>query len=101
MLANQHVELHADIERQKLKRAHHLAHDVFQNLNYRVSRFALDKIFSQLKDSNDKPCSQQFNRTWGLPCSHTLKNLVERNERLKLADIHSQWRGQEQRGASI
>jgi hypothetical protein len=93
MLSNQKVELMAEIERQKLTRAHHLAHNVFQNLHYRVSRFALDKIFTQLKklegSSNNEPCSHQFTRTWGLPCEHLLKHLVERNEKLKLSDVLS------------
>jgi len=95
MLANQKIELLAEIERQKLTRAHHLAHDVFQNLHYRVSRFALNKIFSQLKrlenSTDDQPCSHQFTQTWGLPCEHALKTLIERKERLELADVHPQW----------
>jgi hypothetical protein len=95
MLANQKVELSVELERQKLLRAHHLTHDVFKNLHYRVSLFALDKIYDQWKIMEDntleKPCSHQFTRTWGLPCQHALKNLVERNGMLELEDIHLQW----------
>ncbi len=37
MLADQKVELDAEIERQKSICAHHLDHDIFENLHYRVS----------------------------------------------------------------
>ncbi len=96
LLANQKVELTAAIERQKIIRAHHLNHDIFKDLHYRVSFLALEKINEQLKNLEElspitDQCTQQFTRTWGLPCKHSIRNFVRTGRRLKIIDIHSQW----------
>jgi hypothetical protein len=96
LLANQKVELTAAIERQKIIRAHHLNHDIFKDLHYRVSLLALEKINEQLKNLEEQSpitdqCTQQFTRTWVLPCKHSIRNFVRTGRRLKITDIHSQW----------
>jgi hypothetical protein len=49
MLANQHVESNATIEKQKQHLAHHFNHHYFKNLIYNVSDLALGKLLGQLK----------------------------------------------------
>jgi hypothetical protein len=96
LLSNQKVELTAEVERQRIIRAHHLSDDIFKDLHYRISLFALEKINEQLKllekeSLTTDQCTQQFTRTWGLPCKHTIQDHVRTGRRLTLSDIHSQW----------
>ena len=62
MLSNQKMVLNAEIERQKLIRAHHLDHGIFKDLHYRVLQFALDKIHEQFQFVSDQQCTGQFTK---------------------------------------
>ena len=95
MLTNQKLELNAEMERQKLIISHHLRDDIFKDLHYKVSLFALEKVYEQLKylegEGIDSVCTGIFTKTWGLPCKHTLLEYVQFQKPILLSDIHSQW----------
>jgi len=96
MLANQHVELNAAIEKQRVHKAHRFGHSCFKDLIYKVSDFALDKLLQQLKHvekggHEEQPCSTWFTKLWGLPCHHYIHSCLETETPILLHDIHEQW----------
>nr|CCA19981.1 AlNc14C83G5384 [Albugo laibachii Nc14] len=70
---------------------------IFQNINLKISHFALNKIYEQLKlarqpqKSKQVNCTGFFNTVWGPPCSHKLRLYLDQEEDLQLSDIHSHW----------
>jgi len=48
MLANQMVELNTEMCRQQVVVPHHLNQDIFRDLHFKVSLFAMDKVHAQL-----------------------------------------------------
>jgi len=79
LLANQIVELNKEIEREKIIISHHHRIDCFQDLHYKVSQFALDKLLEQFNYAvgghEDSPtCAGMFTDTYGLPCKHEITN---------------------------
>ena len=95
MLTNQKLELNAEMERQKLISSHHLRDNIFKELHYHVSLFALEKMYEQLilleGESNESVCTGLFTKTWGLPCKHTILRCVEVEKPISLSTIHNQW----------
>jgi hypothetical protein len=93
MLANQHVELNAMIEKQRVHKAHRFGHSCFKDLIYKVSDFTLDKLLQQLKHAEnggheEQPCSARFTKSWGLPCHHYIRDYLETETLILLQDIH-------------
>ena len=96
MLANQRVELNDAIENQRSNKALRFSHDCFKEVIYKVSNFAMDKILKQLQlaeegSLSDKPCSRQFTKSWGLPCSHYIRCCLKFGTPILLQDIPKQW----------
>ena len=95
MLSNQMVELNVEIERQKLRRAHHYDHECLNNLIYKVSEFAMEKLIEQLElskvERNGDVCHGRFKKSWGLPCHHYIRNCIQNKMAIDLQEIHEQW----------
>jgi len=96
MLANQHVELNAAIEKQRVHKAHRFGHSFFKDLIYKVFDFILDKLLQQLKHAEkggheEQPCSTQFMKSWGLPYHHYIRGYLETKISILLQDIPKQW----------
>ena len=87
--------------KQKIK-----THDVFADVQGRVSGFAMDRMYNQYmlyqasiyKDKRKQKalpvtCSGGFRTTWGLPCCHDIKSILEHgtSKRINLAQIHKQY----------
>ncbi len=95
-LANQHVELNAANEKQRVNKAHRFGHSCFKDLIYKVFDFALDKLLQQLKHvekggHEEHPCSARFTKSWGLPYHHYICGCLETETLILLQDIHEQW----------
>jgi hypothetical protein len=93
MLANQHVELNATIEKQRVHKAHQFGHNCFKDLIYKVFDFALNKLLQQFKHAEkggheEQPCSVRFTKSWGLPCHHYIHGCLETETPILLQDIH-------------
>ena len=69
--------------------------DVFQNLIYKVSQHALNMLHKQyLKiDHTKQPtvCTGKFKKTFGIPCTHQVRDSIESGIPLVLSDVHIQW----------
>jgi len=95
MLANQFVELSKHIENDKLKVYHRHSTSIFCQIVKRVSKFALDKIWDQVKLLNSEKdvgdCLGSFTNIYGLPCKHTLRKHLESGTPIPLDSIHPQW----------
>ena len=96
MLSNQMVELNAEIERQKLRRAHHYDHECLKDLIYRVSEFAMQKLIEQLERAKEVErdgdlCHGRFKKSWGLPCHHYIRSCIKNEVAIDLREIHEQW----------
>ena len=87
--------------KQKIK-----THDVFANVQGRVSGFAMDRMYDQYvlyqasiyKDKHKRKalpgtCSGGFRTTFGLPCCHDIRSILEHgtSKRINLAQIHAQY----------
>ncbi|CAG8753618.1 21745_t:CDS:2, partial [Gigaspora margarita] len=66
--------------------------------HFKVSTFALKKVHEQfIKASNATPenplwpCSGTFRSSMGLPCSHTIRELLDNDKCLQLDDFHQHW----------
>jgi len=97
LLANQIVELNKEIEREKIIISHHHRIDCFQDLHYKVSQFALDKLLEQFNyavggHEGSPTCTGMFTNTYGLPCKHEITNYVKNGGKIPLSMIHPQWR---------
>jgi hypothetical protein len=62
----------------------------------RISKFALKKIKEQVDflkedDGEISICLGSFSKTFGLPCKHVLKELIESGNAIPLEMIHTQW----------
>ncbi len=92
MLELQYRNLNASTESAKIKVVHmHKDVDVMKHLLGRVSRYALDEIYKQFQmiDEEDwdiNGCLGAFRSSYGLPCSHVIHNLLQRNGTLQLDD---------------
>ena len=66
------VELNVEMERQKLRRALRCDHECLNNLMYKVSKFAMEKLMEQLElskvERNGDVHHVRFKKSWGLPC---------------------------------
>ena len=69
--------------------------DVFQNLIYKVSQYALNKLYEQflMIDLSMQPtvCTGKFRKTFGIPCKHEIRDSIECGTPLALSDVHIQW----------
>ena len=93
---NQTVEISKEIERQKLIVCDRHKFGLLKPLQNKWSLFALHEILKQYKKSLNeeemkKVCTQSVTRTLGLPCKHTIRELVEEGQVLTDAHIDSQW----------
>lgn len=96
MLANQFVELSKHLEDEKIKVYHRYSDPIFSNIIHHISKFALDKIWNQFQllsttDAATGECLGTFTQTYGLPCKHLLKQLIEIEAPIALDSIHRQW----------
>ena len=58
----------------------------------KVSKFAVKIIAKQLNDhDHEGECSGMFEKSFGLPCMHTLKELIESGRPITMDMIHPQW----------
>jgi len=95
LLENQAVDIGNEINRQSIivNNRHRL--DVFQNLIYKVSQYALNMLYEQflIIDLSMLPtvCTGKFRKTFGIPCTHQIRGRIECGTPLELADVHIQW----------
>jgi hypothetical protein len=98
MLKNQFNELKHQEAQARITRAHRHNLDIFADMHYHVSAYALDKMLGQyrLALKMDRPenekCSMQFTTVYGLPCSHAIKSALDRKQKLDIMLVHRQWR---------
>ena len=93
---NQTTEISKEIERQKLIVCDRHKIGLLKPLQKKLSLFALHEILKQYKKSLNeeemkKVCTQSVTGTLGLPCKHTIRELVEEGQVLTDAYIDSQW----------
>lgn len=77
MLDKQYTELSKIVSYRKIKVLH--THDIpiFENLLKTVSHFALNLLVKQLSIvEDDLACTTLFSSTFGLPCSHRLREIA-------------------------
>jgi hypothetical protein len=91
-------ELHAMISSECIKVPHIFKIPLFEPLLYRISIFALKKIYNEWTKASratlDSPliaCTGIFRSTMGLPCSHVISQHLAASQPLQQADIHEHW----------
>ena len=91
---NQIAEINKEIARQKLVvcRRHNIP--LLTPLLKRVSLVALDMILDQTTKpvDEDKPCGRKLSGTFGVPCSHQLRIMIENEQSVSYECIDAQWR---------
>jgi hypothetical protein len=76
---------------------HYINEDFFGSVSRKISHYALRRIKSEYDKAvniHNKPLEvcHRFNATvMGLPCSHDIRRLLDRNENLQLEHVKSQW----------
>jgi hypothetical protein len=70
------------LENEKIKVYHRHSDPIFSNIIHCTSKFSLDKIWNQLKllSTNDAATGEYlgtFTQTYGFPCKHLLKQILE------------------------
>jgi hypothetical protein len=94
LLANQFIELSKKLESAAIYnyRRHRLR--ILSLGVKKVSPFALDKMLEQYHKAQeieqDDACHGLFQSTYGLPCSHKIKELLIAEQCITLAMIHEQ-----------
>jgi hypothetical protein len=95
LLENQAVDIRNEMNRESIIINHRHRLDVFQNLIYKVSQYALNKLHDQFSmiDHSMQPtlCTGKFRKTFGIPCTHQIRERIECGTPLALSDIHIQW----------
>ncbi len=96
-LLNQLAELKSNKAKQQIRTPIELSGTLYSTVRGWVSHEALRKVEEQRKilikkDQFLSPnCTGSFSRSQGLPCVHTLKALLHRNQVLRLEHFHSHW----------
>ena len=77
----------------------------WSRVNRRVSHYALAKAHSRFavaqKLSSATGCTGSFSRTFGIPCSHTLRKYLDSNRHLDLSEFHDQWRVKRDKSSTV
>jgi hypothetical protein len=75
-----------------------LHHPIWAQVRGQVSHYALSKV-RQIMIGLDltattimKDCSGSFERAWGLPCPHKIRELFRTVQPLQIEDFHMHWR---------
>ena len=96
-LLNQLAELTSNQAKQQIRTPIELSGPLYNAVRGWISHEALRKVEEQRRLLDKKPpahlllCTETFTKSWGLPCSHTLKALLERDGVLLLEHFHSHW----------
>lgn len=96
-LLNQLTELRSNQAKQQMRMPIELSGPLYSAVRGWVSHEALRKVEEQrqLLTKQDPPhstlCTGSFSRSLGLPCSHTVKALLEQNQVLRLGHFHTHW----------
>jgi hypothetical protein len=93
-LLNQLAELRANQAKQQIRTPIELTSLIYDAIRGRVSHEALRMVEQQRKrlSEDDLPsCTGLFQKSQGLPCAHTIKALIDRNEILRLEHFHRHW----------
>lgn len=97
-IENQLSELQSTQARQQTRKpTKHTHSGLFNGIHGWVSHKAMKKVEMQLKllEKTDPPvsstCSGSFTKSYGLPCVHKLKSLLESRQSLTIEDFHRQW----------
>ena len=96
-LLNQLAELKANQAKQQIRLPIELSGPLYSIVRGWVSYEALRMVEEQrqLLTKTDPPylpiCTGSFSRSQGLPCSHTLRGLLELNQALRLEHFHPHW----------
>lgn len=94
---NQLSELQSTQARQQTRKpTEHLGGGLFSALHGWVSHEAMKRVEEQRKLLDKSPsassiCTGTFTRSYGLPCVHKIKLLLDQNRCLQLDDFHQQW----------
>jgi hypothetical protein len=65
---------------------------VYKNVVTKISKYALFKTHDKFKAQNKEvTCTGVFTTTMGLPCPHTLKNLIESQQFLTMDNFNMHW----------
>lgn len=94
---NQLSELRYNQAKQQTRTPLELSGPLYGAVRGWISHEALRKVEEQRKllDKKSPPptqtCSGVFTKSWGLPCLHTLKSLMEKHQVLVLEHFHSHW----------
>jgi Zinc knuckle len=95
LLERQFTELNAQMESEKNVVAHRHTMPFMKPLLKRISKFALDKMLDQHRQSLDMSeedaCTSIFQQSYGIPCKHDIKRRIAEGRRFELSDIHVQW----------
>lgn len=67
----------------------------FDPIHSKISHFAIQKTMEQWhighKPDAAQICTHTFEKTWGIPCHHRLRQISEANQKLTEKDYHHQW----------
>jgi hypothetical protein len=65
---------------------------VYKNVVTKISKYALFKTHDKFKAQNEEvTCTGFFTTTMGLPCPHTLKNLIKSQQFLTMDNFNLHW----------
>ena len=78
-------------ESDKINTPLHVKRTPFLNVIGKISQYVLNLMHNHLTAAHDPVCTGSFTATYGLPCAHTLKSLIEREMDFDLALVHKQW----------
>jgi hypothetical protein len=92
-LFNQLTELKSNQAKQQIRTPLELSRALYSSVYGWVSYEALRKVDEQRRLLVNKlpPYTGSFTRSFGLPCAHLLKDLLEQDKPFQLQHFHSQW----------
>jgi hypothetical protein len=91
-LMNQVTHLNANIEREKLMVPHHLSIPALAEVIGKISMHALNLFKVEFDHrTTSEPCTCSCGLTYGIPCRHLIRDVVERNGSFSVHDFHHQW----------
>ncbi|KAI9918440.1 hypothetical protein PsorP6_011325 [Peronosclerospora sorghi] len=68
---------------------------IFEEVNFRVSHYAIRKVFEQLvlvrQPADTSSYSESFTATWEIPCAHRLRQRIAKEVVIQMGDFHSHW----------
>lgn len=64
---------------------------MFKDFFYKVSQFAIGKIVDQLNINTTLPCFGLFYGSYGIPCVHQLRNILNESSFIPISVVDKQW----------